>query len=225
MRAHPSASDRPAMAAGMSISLPKGAALAPGEKPLIGERFMLGTIVFYLHTQLVLTNRRLYATRPNTLFGLIPAGTSRRNFPVTSIAGVSASTRLNIVALLLGGLAIMGGFSALSTSPNTGGGIGLIIIGALLLLAVPRQAIEVMNSGGGVISFPVSVFERGKTVDFANRVSEALARGSGADQPIVPPDRDPDAGEALRSLTRLRDDGLITEDEFSAKRADILARL
>jgi hypothetical protein len=36
-------------------SLPGGAPLAPGEAPLVGDRFMFSTIAFYLHTELVLT--------------------------------------------------------------------------------------------------------------------------------------------------------------------------
>jgi Short C-terminal domain len=206
------------------VGLPSGAALADGEQPLLRERFMLGTVVFYLHTELALTNRRLYAARPNTLFGLIPAGTARRNFPLESIAGVSAGTRINIVALVLGVLALLIGFGASTSGPPVA--VALLVIGVLLLLAVPRQAIEVMNSGGGTIAFPVSVFERGKTVEFANRVSEVLARKpSSAGQPQSAPPSGSDANDALRNLTRLREDGLVTDEEFTAKRAEILARL
>jgi len=206
--------------------LPAGVTLAPGERPLVGERFMLGTIVFYLHAQLVLTNRRLYAARPNTLLGLIPAGTSRSNFPIESIAGVSASTRFNLLAFVAGGLAALLGIWTVANSANTGGGVAWIIIGLLVLLAAPRQAIEVMNSGGGTVRFPVSVFERGKAVDFANVVSEAVARGPKASEPERsqgPSEADP--SDALRRLTRLRDEGLLTDEEFAAKRAELLARL
>ena len=223
MPADPSASVGAGNASG--ISLPRGAALAPGEQPLLRERFMLGTIVFYLHTELVLTDRRLYAARPNTLFGLIPAGTTRRNFPLESIAGVSAGTRLNIVALILGLLVILAGFGANST--DSGLAILLLIAGFLLILATPRQAIEVMNSGGGTIAFPVSVFERSKTVAFANRVSELLAHrpSVAATQSPTASGGGPDANDALRKLNQLHADGLITDAEFSAKRAEILARL
>lgn len=205
--------------------LPAGVELAPGEHPLVGERFMLGTIVFYLHAQLSLTNRRLYAARPNTLLGLIPAGTSRSNFPIENVAGVSASTRFSLLAFVAGGLAAVLGFWTLSNSANTAGGVGWIVIGLLVLLAAPRQAIEVMNSGGGTVRFPVSVFERSKAIGFANRVSEAVAR-----KPEPLPGRryeplETGPSDGLRHLARLRDDGLITDAEFAAKRAELLARL
>ena len=78
-------------------NLPGGASLAPGEIVLVGDRFMFSTIAFYLHTELVLTNRRLYAVRPNTLLGLIPVGTARKNFPIENIAGINAGTRFDFL--------------------------------------------------------------------------------------------------------------------------------
>lgn len=78
--------------AGSQPYLPGGASLAPGETVLVADRFMFSTVAFYLHTDLALTNRRLYAVRPNTLLGLIPVGTARSNFPVENIAGVNAGT-------------------------------------------------------------------------------------------------------------------------------------
>lgn len=57
-----------------------------------------------------------------------------------------------------------------------GFGILLLIVGVVLMIRAPRQPIEVMNSGRGVIRFPVAVFERARTVEFAHRVSEAVAR-------------------------------------------------
>lgn len=205
--------------------LPAGVPLATGEHPLVGERFRLGTVVFYLQAQLVLTNRRLYAARPNTLLGLIPAGTSRTNFPIENVAGVSASTRFNLLGFVAGALAALLGFWTLSNSANTAGGVSWIVIGLLILLAAPRQAIEVMNSGGGTVRFPVSVFERNKAIGFANRVSEAVARRP---EPPAHGSRSPspaDASDGLRHLASLRDDGLITDAEFAAKRAELLARL
>jgi hypothetical protein len=86
-----------------------------------------------------------------------------------------------------------------------------------------------MNSGGGRIMFPVSVFDRGRTLEFAARVSEAIARspkglGSarGADRSAPAP---ADPSVALRQLETLRTQGLITDAEFAAKREDVLGRL
>lgn len=212
------------------VGLPGGAPLAPDEAPLVGDRFMLSTIAFYLHTELVLTNRRLYAIRPNTLFGLVPIGTARSNFPIENIAGVTATTRFDILAVLIGGFGILVGLVALAAPSIAILGVLLVVIGVLLILGAPKQAIEVMNSGGGTIPFHVSVLQRARTVEFANLVSEAIARstargGSIAASPVLQPARGSDPTEALGQLSRMRELGLVTEAEYEGKRADILARL
>lgn len=212
-----------------SVSLPGGAQLAPGESPLVGDRFMYSTIAAYLHTDLVLTNRRLYSIRPNTLLGLIPVGTSRSNYPIENIAGVSAGTRFDILGVIFGAVGVLFGIAALSIPNAAVLGLILLLLGVAAIIGAPKQAIEVMNSGGGVIRFPVSVFERGRTVEFANRVSEALARTSprSAQSATRPGSSTEESSPraSLRDLQDLRDQGLITESEYAAKRSEILARL
>lgn len=212
------------------ISLPGGAPLAPGETPLVGDRFRLSTIAFYLHTELVLTNRRLYALRPNTLLGVIPVGTARSNFPIENIAGVTAGTRFDIAAVILGGLFVLFGLAVLQYPNAAILGLLLVVLGVVAIIGAPKQAIEVMNSGGGVIRFPVSLLERSRTVEFANLVSEAVARtttrgGTVTAGPVAATSPGADASDALRQLNRLREQGLISEAEYTAKRGEILARL
>ncbi len=214
---------------GPQVGLPGGAALAPGERVLVGDRFMFSTVAFYLHTDLVLTNRRLYAVRPNTLLGLIPVGTARSNFPIENIAGVNAGTRFDVLGVIFGAVAVIFGLAALAI-PNAGlFGLLLLLLGVASIVGAPKQAIEVMNSGGGLIRFPVSVFERGRTLEFAGRVSEAIARstkGGFATDTRTPSHAErADPSAALRNLHRLQEQGLITESEYAAKRSEILARL
>lgn len=211
------------------VGLPGGASLAPGESVLVGDRFMFSTVAFYLHTDLVLTNRRLYAVRPNTLLGLIPVGTTRSNFPVENIAGVNAGTRFDVLGVIFGAVALIFGLGALAI-PNAGiFGFPLLLLGLASIVGAPKQAIEVMNSGGGLIQFPVSVFERGRTLEFAGRVSEAIARstkgGVEADARNALRAGRADPAAALRDLQRLQEQGLITESEYAAKRSEILTRL
>lgn len=189
---------------------------------------MLSTIVFYLHTEIVLTDRRLYAMRPNTLLGLIPVGAARSNFPIENIAGVSAATRFDLIGALLGIVGFFLGIGVTATPRMEGLGVVLIVIGLLLMIRAPRQAIEVMNSGGGTIRFPVSVFERSRTVEFAHRVSEAVARRPAPRQAPAAPIPAPSASspsEAMTHLNRMREQGLVTDAEYAAKRAQILERL
>ena len=84
-----------------------------------------------------------------------------------------------------------------------------------------------MNSGGGTILFPVSVFERSRTVEFANGVSSAMAHTSGLRDSRAPASSSTssDPTEALRQLNQLREQSLISEAEYEAKRTDILGRL
>jgi hypothetical protein len=215
--------------AGSLASLPGGASLAPGEAVLVGDRFMFSTIAFYLHTDLVLTNRRLFAVRPNTLLGLTPVGTARKNFPIENIAGINAGTRFDFLGVIFGVIALLVGIPTM-TIPNAGLlGLLLVLLGLAVIVGAPKQAIEVMNSGGGVILFPVSVFERNRTLEFAGRVSEAIARstrgGRIADEVSPPHAGGADPSRALQDLQRLRDQGLVTESEYTAKRAEILSRL
>jgi hypothetical protein len=196
---------------------------------VLGYAFRYSNVAFYLRTEIVLTDRRLYAARPNTLLGLLPVGTRRQVFPIDNVASIGAVTRLSILSLVLAVLAILIGISALSSPDLLAGAVAWIVIGLLLLLAVPRQAIEIMNTGGGTIRFPVSVFQRSLTLEFANRVSEAVAQLSRRPEPSAystVPDTDPrDPKDRLVQLSQLRDQGLISADEYAAKRSEILSRL
>ena len=146
-----------------------------------------------------------------------------------NIAGVNAGTRFNVGGVIVGVLAVLAGFGALSVPNAASLGIVLILLGAAAIAGAPRQFVEVMNSGGGTIKFPVSVFERGRTLEFASRVSEAIARspkgGRASDGYARPAPAQSDPTGALRQLEQLRNQGLITDAEFDAKRQEVLNRL
>jgi hypothetical protein len=212
-----------------SNRVPGGVALAPDESTLIEDTFMYSTVAFYLHTELALTNRRFIAARPSTILGLIPVGTSRSSYPIENIAGVNAGTQFDILGVIFGAAALLVGVAAVSYPGVQILAVALILLGAAAMAGAPKQHLEIMNSGGGTITFPVSVFERGRTLEFANRVSEAIARSSrGAlsardlERPVT---ASMDATGVLRQLDQLRTQGLITEAEFTATRQDVLNRL
>lgn len=217
-----------------SIGAPKGVALAPDEGVHIAEVFMYSTVAFYLHTELALTNRRFIAARPNTVFGLIPVGTSRSSYPIENIAGVSAGTRFDILGVLFGGLALLVGLGTLGIDTARVLSVLLILLGASAVINAPKQWVEVMNSGGGAVRFPVSAFERGRTLEFAGRVSETIARtprgqmgtfGAATASAPAAQAEPADPSAALRQLDQLRTQGLITDSEFTAKRQAIIDRL
>lgn len=208
--------------------LPDGAPIAPGEYPLLGGAFMLSTLAFFLHTRIAVTNRRLYAVRPNTFLRVIPVGAARSNYPLESIAGVNAASRFSVMGAVVAIALFFLGLGLLGQANTAALGVLIVLTAVLLAINTPRQAIQVMNSGGGVIWFPVSVFERSRTVAFAHAVSEVLARresvtSPSAEVPAAAPQTN--ATAAMAQLTELRTQGLISDEEFAAKRAQILARL
>jgi hypothetical protein len=210
--------------------VPGGVGLTVDEEVLVGVNFMYSTVAFYLKTELALTNRRFIASRPNTLFGLVPVGTRRSSYPIESIAGVSAGSRFDVLGVVFGLIAIVVGIVTFAIPSVLVLSLLLILLGAAALFGAPKQYVEVMNSGGGTFQFPVSVFERGRTFEFAAHVSEAMARRprpapAGWTAQAMPPAVAPDPSVALRQLESLRGQGLLTEEEYATKRREILARL
>jgi Short C-terminal domain len=134
--------------------------------------------------------------------------------------------------LIIGVFGLLVGIGALAIPNAPFFGSLLIVLGLAYIVGAPKQAIEVTNSGGGQIRFPVSFFERGRTFEFASEVAEAIARTPASREPSgsrSPAPRDQndvgDPGEGLRNLSSLRDQGLITDSEYADKRAEILRRL
>ena len=71
--------------------------------------------------------------------------------------------------------------------------------------------------------------ELSKAMDQAQRLARQAADDVSklvGDPPLRRPKRAPDsATELIREIARLRDEDLITEEEFQAKKADLLSRL
>ena len=135
---------------------------------------------------------------------------------------------------MFGGLALLFGIGTLGIDAARVLSVVLILLGASAVINAPKQWVEVMNSGGGAVRFPVSVFERGRTLAFAGRVSETIARTPrgqmstfGAPAAFGSPAQTgpADPSSALRQLEQLLSQGLITGDEFAAKRQAIIDRL
>ena len=211
------------------VRLPGGAQLAPGETVLMGGRFMYSTLVFYRHSELVLTNRRLYTRRPNMTLGLIQIGAENKAYPVENIAGVSSNTEFHFAGVIIGVLTALVGLFTFLIPGLAIAGVLLLVLAVVVIINAPRQSIDVMNSGGGTSPIRVSFFERNQTVVFANGVSEMLARTTAREphypQAVAAPVSASSPGDQLRNVQTLREQGLITEEEYAAKRAEILARM
>jgi len=87
--------------------------------------------------------------------------------------------------------------------------------------------IEISSAGGSFGSLKDVGFRPRQAKEFVHALNAATRRASspGTGDAARPPGAGADPAETIRSLGRLRDDGLITEDEYQAKRQEILSRM
>lgn len=100
----------------------------------------------------------------------------------------------------------------------------------------PYRAISSIESSTGMLSGKLRVFASGNKADIKDVIPKSavdeiadFVRARIGDRPASPsspplPDR-PSASDRLRRLQTLRDDGLLTEEEFQAKRSALLEEL
>jgi len=124
-----------------------------------------------LRLKLALTNKRLAGERPNTFLGVIPVGSEKMSYPLSNIASVQTTTRVLIGHLLVGVLLLYVGLTA---GLQSGGWFWLLMAG-LFLLYCYRAQLNIQNSGGGVISHRISVWNKSAAQTFAQEINTAIA--------------------------------------------------
>ena len=160
------------MAGSMAVAqqLPGGAVLAKDETVQSYGEFLVSNVLVYLKLKLAVTNKRLAGERPNTLLKFIPIGSDKVSYPLNNIAGVSTSTRISPLPLLLGILLVVGGLGA-----GIQNGWIALVIGVLFLLASYQAQLDVQNSGTGVIHHKISVFNKSAAQTFAQQINTIIA--------------------------------------------------
>ena len=151
--------------------------LAPGEQGVYAKGFSPNLILFWLKTQIAVTNRRIAVKQPNTIAGIIPLGYEESSMPIGSIAGIDASlkvrpARLLIFAVLALAL-LFSGFDMMDDS--AGGGFFLVLLGLMAAAAAANAitcALGLTNNGGGKNYIGVSFLEQSKLEEFKNRANE-----------------------------------------------------
>jgi hypothetical protein len=203
-----------------------GVGLASGEAPVTSQTFIISWPLFFLRWELTLTSRRLTGRRPHTFLGVVPLGFTRIGYPLGTIAGIQADMRVALIPLLLA-LVLFGlGILLFASYPNSAS-ISLAL-GMLALVASIRTAIAVTNTAGERLELPVTLLERGKAIAFADAVTDVIAtyaHGASADPPPSAQTPARSSEERLLELSRLRDAGLLTAEEYEAKRRDVIAGL
>jgi hypothetical protein len=125
---------------------------------------------------------------------------------------------------------VTGGLSMLATGVKNGkAGTEMIPVKSITSITTKRD---------GILNTKVSVITAGNTVDFrvshaeAKIVKETLTQLMTGGTPPVQPEPNPapasssaDVTAQLQQLAGLRDAGILTEEEFAAKKAELLARL
>jgi hypothetical protein len=200
--------------------LPEGVRLAPGELVIGAGGFSFSTLLFFLHWDMAVTSKRLVGRTPNTVAGVVPLGSTSVSYPLANIAGVVTRTRFSLLWFVVGLLFVLGGMG--------GRNIFAIVIGLLAIAASYNAQIFITNTGGGHIAHNVAFFDRGRANSFVREVNAAIATYAhqipGPNVSSVGP-APPSAADRFDELVRLRKAGHLTQEEYEAKRRDLVDRL
>lgn len=198
--------------------LPEGVTLAPGEQILGGGEFRVSNLLFFMHWRMVVTSKRIIGRVPNTILAIIPLGFNQVSYPLPNVAGVAVGRSYSALAFLVGALMVL----AFGSRGNIVG----VLIGAAIFVAAFRNNIQITNSGGDKIRHGVSFLDRAAAESFVHTVNTVIATHTGSSHsaiPEMPTSRT--ASQALADLQALRDQGMVTDDEFETKRREIIARV
>lgn len=130
-------------------------------------------ILFWLKTDLAVTNTRIAWRAPNTLLGMIPLGYQEDTIPLANTASVGVNVRFKLGRLIWGLLMLVAAFLVFPTSAWLLG--VLFLIWAIASIANSFGAsLDIRNNGGALQSVSVSVFEKSKLESFKNQVQQQL---------------------------------------------------
>lgn len=129
------------------------------------------------------------------------------------------------------------------TAGNYGRGTGLVVLTDRRLMFVqdgimskqsedfPLDKISSVQWSSGLALGTITIFASGNKAEIKN-VNKAdgksivdTVRARLASPPAAPPNGGPDVMEQIRKLADLRDAGILSEDEFATKKAELLSRL
>jgi hypothetical protein len=131
---------------------------APGESSVHTTKFSPSVILFWLKTEMGVTNTRVVSRRANTLLGVIPLGYAEETFPLASTAATAVDIKFSL------GRAILN---------NIFGWI-LLLLGASMLLNALSARLKITNNGGGSTFLQVSILEKAKMEQFRNEINARL---------------------------------------------------
>ena len=199
--------------------------LAEGEHQIDESTVRTSLLLFWLRTNLTLTNKRLTGTVPNTILALFPLGRREITQPLSRISNVGYDTKFHLVRFLIGAILLVIGVGGLAD-----GNIESLFILALSLLPLGWSwvaRITVTDNSGKENDIPVSMLDKEEVDRFLGVINTTLAATHDTPAPpqaATPPptSETPDRIDQLQKLTALRDAGVLSEDEFEAEKRRIM---
>lgn len=147
--------------------------LARGEVVRRTDAWVFSLTHFFLHTKVVLTDRRLAWQRPNTILGVIPVGTQKDNFPLHQISSVSTSMKVSVWSIIIGGLLTLIGLGGLAN--NGGFGAVIVILVGLLILINAFRGVVLITTPGRTYPLYLAPTVRSSADQFAREINTVLA--------------------------------------------------
>ena len=202
--------------------------LAAGERRIDASTVRTSLLVFWLKTDLVLTDKRLVGTVPNALLGLIPLDRREITQPLDRISNVGFETKFHFLRAVLGLLLVSTSVTLLSEGTVFWGLIGLVVSLATFSWSWVAR-ITVTDNSGKENNIPVSALDNSKISRFLTVVNRTVVEGASTpDSSPLPPPPSPDTRsvriEELKDITALRDAGTLTGEEFAAEKKRILGQ-
>lgn len=150
---------------------PKQAKKEAQQKPMDEKiTFMTSYITFYLKGKIGIRNDRVDITIPNTIFGLIPLGSSARTVDVNQIVSPVSNFKANALPLIIGCLLALTGLASIGYDPLLS--LVLILIGTFLALNALQTTITITLTSGESIEIPLVIFEKSKADLIREKISQ-----------------------------------------------------
>jgi hypothetical protein len=143
---------------------------APGESNVHTTKFSPSVILFWIKTEMGVTNTRVVSRRANTLLGVIPLGYAEETFPLANTAATAVDVKFSLGRAVFGLIFFLVSFQMLN---NLFGWI-LLVLGISMLLNALSARLKITNNGGGSTFLQVSILEKAKMEQFRNEINARL---------------------------------------------------
>lgn len=143
---------------------------APGESNVSTAKFSPSVILFWLKTEMGVTNTRIVSRRANTLLGVIPLGYAEETSPLANTASTAVDVKFYLSRAFFGLVFFLFSFQMLN---NLFGWI-LLVLGLSMLLNALSARLTIKNNAGGSTTLQISILEKAKLEQFRNEINERL---------------------------------------------------